>query len=261
MDQDEVRAAVRSNYAKIAQSGAGCGCSGASAGCCGAPNPAETSVSLGYAAAELEALPEGADMGLGCGNPQAIAALRPGETVLDLGSGGGLDVFLAARQVGDAGFAIGVDMTPDMVEKARSNARKAAIANVEFRLGEIERLPVADTSVDVVMSNCVINLSPDKLAVFREAFRVLRPGGRIAISDVVSTALMPPELAADVALLTGCMAGAAAGADIEGWLAEVGFAQIRVVVNEESRSFIKKWAPDKGMENYVASAMINAVKP
>jgi SAM-dependent methyltransferase len=200
-------------------------------------------------------------MGLGCGNPQAIAALQPGEVVLDLGAGGGFDCFLAAKRVGKKGRVIGVDMTPDMVSKARLNATKAKATNVEFRLGEIEHLPVADGEVDVIISNCVINLSPDKAAVLREAFRVLRKGGRIAISDVVATAKMPRALAKDVAALTGCVAGAAQVDDLRAMLADAGFKGIDVDVSEESRAFIREWFPGTGAEKVVASAKITARKP
>jgi ubiquinone/menaquinone biosynthesis C-methylase UbiE len=200
-------------------------------------------------------------MGLGCGNPQAIAALRPGETVLDLGAGGGFDCFLAAKQVGATGHVIGVDMTADMISKARQNAAKLDAKNVEFRVGEIEHLPVADSSVDVILSNCVINLSPDKGAVFGEAFRVLRPGGRLAIADVVAIAPMPEALAKESLALTGCISGAARRETVEELLRAVGFEDVRVVVNAESRTFIRDWMPGSGAEHYVASATVEAVKP
>jgi ubiquinone/menaquinone biosynthesis C-methylase UbiE len=206
-------------------------------------------------------LPEGANLGLGCGNPQAIAALRQGETVLDLGSGGGVDCFLAARQVGEHGHVIGVDMTPEMLSKARANARKGGYQNVEFRLGEIEHLPVADGAVDVILSNCVINLSPDKPAVYREAYRALRPGGRLAISDVVATAEMPESMLEDLALYTGCVSGAAGIDELERTLTSIGFEQVRIRPKNGSREIVRGWAPDRGIENYVTSAYIEAVKP
>ena len=222
---------------------------------------AEKTLRMGYSEAEIAAVPDGANLGLGCGNPQAIAALRPGEVVVDLGSGAGFDCFLAAQQVGPEGRVIGVDMTHEMLKKARDNATKLAADNVEFRLGEIEHLPIADNTADVVMSNCVINLVPDKAQVYREAFRVLKPGGRIAISDVVNTAPLSPDLAADPNLLCGCIAGAAPVAQVEDWLGEAGFADVRIEVKAESRELIAGWAPGSGIENHVVSANVMALKP
>jgi len=262
-DHDEIRGAVRKNYGKIAAATAtGCGCS--SATCCAAPAGAsagDISLQLGYSSDELSGVPEGANMGLGCGNPQAIAALAPGETVLDLGSGGGFDCFLAARAVGDTGQVIGVDMTPEMISKSRQNAGKAGFANVDFRLGELENLPVADGIVDVIISNCVINLSPEKQRVFREAFRVLKPGGRLAVSDVVRTAEMPDSVKKDLALYTGCIAGASSLPELEAMLRSAGFADIRIKPKNESRTFIRDWAPGTDIENYIVSAVIEAIKP
>ena len=251
-NDDEVRTQVRTAYAKVANGAGGC-----SVGCCGTTGAG--SMAMGYSQDELTAAPEGADLGLGCGNPQAIAALRTGETVLDLGSGGGFDCFLAARRVGKTGKVIGVDMTPEMVTKARANARKVEANNVEFRLGEIEHLPVADGSVDVILSNCVINLSPDKGAVFREAFRALKAGGRLAISDVVATKDMPPELAQSVEAMTGCVSGSAKVEQLEALLREAGFEQVRIVPKPESGAIIAQCMP--GAEDYVASATIEGVKP
>jgi ubiquinone/menaquinone biosynthesis C-methylase UbiE len=216
---------------------------------------------MGYSAEELAAVPEGADLGLGCGNPQAIAAMKVGETVVDLGSGAGFDCFLAARQVGPTGRVIGIDMTHEMLFKARENAAKIKAVNVEFRLGEIEHLPIADNTADVILSNCVINLVPDKAQVFREAFRVLKPRGRLAISDVVNTAPLSQELAADRALICGCVVGAAPASQIERWLTEAGFTGIKVTIKPESRELIATWAPGRGVENYVASAIIEGRKP
>lgn len=255
--KDQVRAAVREQYGAVARAKEATGCAPS---CCAVPG-AEASLKLGYSAEDLAAVPEGANMGLGCGNPQAIAALKAGETVLDLGAGGGFDCFLAAKQVGATGHVIGVDMTADMITKARANAAKLEAKNVEFRLGEIEHLPLADATVDVILSNCVVNLSPDKEAVFRDAFRVLKPGGRLAISDVVALAPMPESLAAEVAALTGCVSGAAPATTIEALLERAGFTDIRVRVNERSRAFIRDWMPGSGAERYVASASIEAVKP
>lgn len=257
---DSVRQAVRENYAGIAGSKGACCCS-TKTSCCSTPSTADTSRLLGYSDDELTAVPDGANMGLGCGNPQAIAALQPGEIVLDLGSGGGFDAFLAARRVGETGQVIGVDMTPEMISKARANARVGQYNNVEFRLGEIEALPLADCSVNVIMSNCVINLSPEKARVFREAFRVLKPAGRLAISDVVATTEMPEEVRNDLALLSGCVAGADRIEVVEANLREAGFTDILIQTHESSRELIKEWAPGRGIEQYVVSAIITAVKP
>jgi len=261
-DNDTIREAVRAGYGRIAKAGGpGCGCSPS---CC-APGAATgsgaTALRLGYGSQDLSGVPEGANMGLGCGNPQAIASLAPGETVLDLGSGGGFDCFLAARAVGGTGKVIGIDMTPEMVEKARENAAKAGVSNVEFRQGEIEHLPVEDASVDVIISNCVINLSPEKRKAFREAFRVLRPGGRLAVSDIVATAPLPDDVKRDLALHVGCIAGASLIRELEEALRAAGFADISITPDERSREIIRQWAPGRRIEDSVVSASIRAVKP
>jgi SAM-dependent methyltransferase len=254
---------VREHYGKVA-SHRSCGCGPApGASCCGGTSDAVEAVSrrIGYTADELAGVVEGANLGLGCGNPLAIGSLKPGETVLDLGSGAGFDCFLAARAVGETGRVIGVDMTAEMVAKARDNAARMGMRNVDFRLGEIEHLPVADGSVDAILSNCVINLSPEKRKVFREAFRVLKPGGRLAIADVVALADMPAALREEVALYTGCVAGAESIDRLEALNREIGFAQVRIRVLPESRAAIREWFPGRGVEDYVASATIAALKP
>lgn len=264
-EADAIRQQVRSDYARVAQaSDAGGGC-GEASGCCGVSEDAEInkliSVRLGYSQEEIDATPEGADMGLGCGNPRAIASLREGEVVVDLGSGGGFDCFLASSEVGATGRVIGIDMTPDMLSKARRNASRGKFANLEFRLGEIEHLPVADATADVIISNCVINLSPDKPQVFREAFRVLKPGGRLAISDVVATADFPDEISNDPKLRSACVSGASSIDDLQEAIRTAGFTDIRIAPKDESRKFIRDWAPGRGVEDYVVSATIEAIKP
>jgi len=221
-ENPDIRTVVREKYGEIAEGKrGGCGCSSE---CCG-----DVLLTLGYTPEQKAALPEGADLGLGCGNPLAHAALKPGETVLDLGSGAGVDCFLAARETGPAGRVIGVDMTPSMVEKARGNAARAGTTNVEFRLGEIEHLPVADATADCIISNCVVNLSPDKPQVFREALRALKPGGRMLLSDLVLTRPLPPEHQRNVALYVGCVAGAAMKDDYLEMIRQAGFAEVAVV--------------------------------
>jgi arsenite methyltransferase len=247
---DKTRTMVREHYANVSTGNAGC-----APGCC-AVMPADQSKLLGYSETELAAVGDGADLGLGCGNPTAIASLRPGETVLDLGSGGGFDAFLAARAVGPTGRVIGVDMTPEMIARARENARKLGASNVEFRLGEIEHLPVADGTVDAILSNCVINLSPEKEAVFREAFRVLRVGGRLAISDVVAIAPIPEELRTQAAAIAGCIGGAALLDDVKRMLASAGFKSVDVKIAPRSAEIVDSWMP--GASRYIASATIEA---
>ena len=257
LSNDEVRQAVQARYGNIAQTRGGASCCSDAA----VLTLSEKAHKVGYSAAETSVVPEGANLGLGCGNPLAIAALRPGETVLDLGSGAGFDCFLAARAVGATGRVIGVDMTHEMLSKARHNALQGAFSQVEFRLGEIEHLPVADQSIDVIISNCVINLSPEKLQVFREAFRVLKTGGRLAISDVVATAPFPEAMLQDLTLRSCCVSGASLVDEVEQMLRTVGFIQVRIQPKDDSKTFIREWVPGSRIEDYLVSASIEASKP
>lgn len=225
MKPEEIKKAVRSGYAKIALGNLSC-CPGGS--CCGTARESITR-SIGYGEEDLSGVPGGANLGLGCGNPVALASLKEGEKVLDLGSGAGFDAFIASAKVGESGKIIGVDMTPEMVEKARANAAKGDFRNVEFRLGEIESLPVSDAEVDVVISNCVINLSPDKKRVFREAFRVLKPGGRLMIADIVLLKSLPKQVLQSIEAYIGCIAGAILKKDYLAAISEAGFEGIKIM--------------------------------
>ena len=249
---DTVREEVRRRYGATASGKSVC-----ADACC----TSTSATALGYSAEDAAAAPEAANLGLGCGNPLAIASLKQGQVVLDLGSGAGFDCFLAAGAVGKSGRVIGVDMTHEMLGKARENAQENGFTNVEFRLGEIEALPVADNSVDVIISNCVINLSPEKQRVFNEAFRVLKPGGRLAVADMVATASLPDDIKSDWAAYTGCMAGAPQISDLEQMLRNSGFKDIKIAPKDSSRSFIREWLPGKRIEDYLISATIEAVKP
>jgi arsenite methyltransferase len=259
---DTIRHLVRDHYGKLAACG-GCGTGSNAAGCCSPDAQPSHSISaiLGYSDEDFASVVESANLDLGCGNPVAISKLRKGESVLDLGCGGGFDAFLAAKAVGPQGRVIGVDMTPEMLTKARENAKQMKAGNVTFRLGEIEHLPVADSTVDVILSNCVVNLSPDKESVWQEAFRVLRPGGRLAISDVVAIAEIPEPMKEQAALLTGCVAGAGQVDEIEEQLIEVGFEEVNIEIRPKSKQFLQHWFPESGVDSYVASANIEARKP
>jgi len=251
METSEIKTVVRERYAGFAEQGTSC--------CGGASSCAPVSTDIGYSAEELRSAPEGADLGLGCGNPVAVASLREGETVLDLGSGPGLDCFLAAQRVGPSGRVIGVDMTPQMLDRARQNLRKTGLANVEFRLGEIENLPVADSSVDVVISNCVINLAPNKLRVFAEAFRALRPGGRLMVSDLVLTKELPPAVKESVLAYVGCVAGASLKEDYLAAIRGAGFQDVEVV--EEVAYPGEQTDGLEGIAGTVRSIRVKGIKP
>lgn len=281
-DSEKIREHVRQRYGAIAeQAGTDCGCGPSccaedkaivaevkaareqAAACCDPDGQccASYGEKLGYSVEELTAAPAGADLGLGCGNPLAIASIKPGETVLDLGSGAGFDCFLSARQLAGTGRVIGVDMTPAMISKARANAAKGGYANVEFRLGEIEMLPVADASVDLIISNCVINLSPEKSRVIREAFRVLKPGGRLAIADVVATRPVPADVRTKLDAIGACVGGAALITDLQTMLADAGFERVEINARESSRSLINEWTAAEDAGKYVVSALITAFRP
>jgi len=275
---ENIRKTVRENYANITrierspqgnpETSSCCGENSAAAtsseGCgCGAGDIRAEQIAalIGYSQTEQDSVPEGANLGLGCGNPQAIAALQPGETVVDLGSGGGFDCFLAARQVGAGGRVIGVDMTPDMISRARLNAEKMQSDNVDFRLGEIEHLPVPDGEADLIMSNCVINLSPEKQNVYHEAYRVLKPGGRLAISDILALQPLPDDIKSDLEMVSACIGGAATVADTENMLKRAGFENIRIVPEKVSQEIVDVWLPGSNVGEYVAPASIEARKP
>ncbi len=271
-DPETLREEVRRRYGSIAKgdttltgdekSGDACCRStdtkSAGSGCCGPGAQART---LGYSEADLSGIPEGANLGLGCGNPVALASLKPGQTVLDLGAGAGFDAFIAARAVGPTGRVIGIDMTPEMVSKARANAKKGGYGHVEFRLGEIEALPVADRAVEVIISNCVINLCPDKRPVYQEAFRALRPGGRLAVSDVVAREELSEEVKHDLALHSGCLAGATLHSDLVHILEETGFTDIVIRAKGNSDEVITSWESKRGFESKVFAAEVTATKP
>ncbi len=276
MKKEEVTKTVRSRYANAAKQGGSCGCSGSpgagkSSSCC-SPNTATTargiSKFIGYSDADMNAVPEGANLGLGCGNPVAMASLKEGETVLDLGSGAGFDCFIAASKVGPKGKVIGVDMTPEMLDKARDNKHKGNYPNVEFRLGEIENLPAADKSVDVIISNCVVNLSLDKPRVFKEAYRVLKAGGRLMVSDIVLLADLPKEILASVEAYVGCVAGASQKSDYLAAIQAAGFQEVKVVDetvypidfisnDPDIQAFIKESKMSKTQLKKIASSVVS----
>lgn len=260
---EEVKSEVRSAYGNVAKANNQNQCCGNGRSCCGvsAKPDLEYSEELGYTQEDLNSVPDGCNMGLGCGNPQAIASLKKGEVVLDLGAGGGFDVFLASKRVGDTGKVYGVDMTPEMVSKARTNAAQNGYRNVEFLLGEIEHLPLPDNTVDAIISNCVINLSTNKQDVFNDAFRVLKQGGRLAISDMVAYKPLPPEMINNKELYCNCISGAITINELKSILIKAGFTEIVIEPQEQSRMFIRDWVPGSDAENYVVSAKIKAVKP
>jgi arsenite methyltransferase len=271
-DSETIKAEVRRRYGSIAEGESTltggetppnecCGPSSSEASTCGCCSSDEQSRTLGYSNDDLGAVPEGANLGLGCGNPVALASLQTGQTVLDLGSGAGFDAFLAARAVGPTGRVIGVDMTPAMVTKARANATKGGYTHVEFRFGEIEALPVADAAVDVVISNCVINLCPDKRPVYREAFRALRPGGSLAVSDVVAREELSDEVKQDLKLYSGCLAGATPQDELVRILEEAGFQDISIKPKGNSDQVISSWDSKHGLESKVFAAEVTAKKP
>lgn len=262
-NKENVKREVRSAYGNVAEANNQNKSCGNSRSCCGvSAKPDEAySKELGYTLEELNSVPEGCNMGLGCGNPQGIASLKTGEVVLDLGAGGGFDVFLAAKKVGSTGKVYGVDMTPEMISKARMNAVSSGYNNVEFLLGEIEHLPLPNNSIDVIISNCVVNLSTNKTQVFHESFRVLKVGGRLAISDMIAYKPLPQEMINNKELYCNCISGAVTINELKNILSNAGFTNIVIEPQENSRMFIKDWVPGSDSENYVVSAKIQATKP
>ena len=255
----DVRNIVRNSYGKIARGNV------KEDGCCGGSinlknSSIEISRKIGYSDEEISTAPEGANMGLGCGNPQLIANLKEGETVIDLGSGGGFDCFLASKTVGPKGYIIGIDMTPEMVNKSRVMSKKNKYKNVDFRLGEIENLPVADNTADVIISNCVINLSPNKQRVYNEAYRVLKKGGRIAISDIVLIRELTEEMKKDEKLYCGWVTGASSVEELRSYLEKAGFSHISIETQEVSKAYAEKWAHNLNVGEYIMSSSIKAIK-
>ena len=289
IEKDKIRTTVRLHYAGAARVQGSCGGSPAASSCCeqstgetptaqrssccdvptvssccetaqAKDSTSDSSHQFVYTKENLQNAPDGSYLGLGCGNPLASALVKPGETVLDLGSGGGVDCFLAARQVGEHGHVIGVDMTPEMVSKARENSEKSDYENVEFRLGEMENLPVADESVDVVISNCVINLSPDKPRVYSEVFRALRPGGRLVVSDMVSRAPVPNDIQNDPSLYVGCIAGASFVDDLKDMLSEAGFKKSSIQFKDEDHEIANDQLTKENIRDFVSPATVEAAK-
>ena len=278
-DKKEIRNAVRETYGKIARTGSAkpegdttdssrilyeiAYSESRQPSCCGQSACYANTMSevMGYKKEDIEGVPEGANMGLGCGNPVALAYIKAGETVVDLGSGGGFDCFLAAKQVGDSGVVIGVDMTPEMISRARMKNKKAAVRNVEFRLGEIEHLPVEDNTADLIISNCVINLSPQKRQVYQDAFRVLKPGGRLAVSDILAQKPLPEDIQKDLSLVSACIGGAATIEDTQKMLKAAGFENISITPKKISQELIDEVLPGSLDGEYVVSAYIQAQKP
>jgi ubiquinone/menaquinone biosynthesis C-methylase UbiE len=253
---------IKQRYGAIAQQGSVSGCCDGGCSCSSSPTDInQISATLGYQENDMEAGATGANLGLGCGNPLAHATLNEGEVVLDLGSGGGFDCFIARKQVGEQGRVIGVDMTPQMIDLARANAARLGYTNVEFIEGAIEALPVDSDSIDVIISNCVINLSLDKKRVFHEAFRVLKPGGRLAVSDVVATAELPEVIKQDLKLHAVCVAGAEHIAVLEKLLCEAGFNEVKLTPKDTSKEILTSWMPETDIDQYVASYIIEAKKP
>jgi len=260
-NKENIREYIRKNYAEVAKNNGSTSC-----GCCGTQEEVNTisidqvSEKIGYKSDDLKEIPQEAIMGLGCGNPLVIASLNQGETVLDLGSGGGIDCFLARKKVGNTGYVIGIDMTPDMIKLSRNLAEKEGYSNIEFRLGEIEHLPVSNDSIDVIISNCVINLSLEKEKVFQEAYRVLKPGGRLSISDIMATSEIDDDIRNDLAMIAGCIAGAERVDNVIEMLENTGFKNIKTEIQENSGQIIKSWAPNKKLDSFIASFILTAEK-